>query len=355
MLTLAGAGDKYELVKDGNNWNVSEKKNVIELTENNTKISEKQEISAEYGKSLAELLPGGCVTCMDNGEIVEGSWSWLLPEDEEASQMYPSVGETVYTGIFTPASKSYGGTIKCQFPVKIQAADLNNSKRFAFGFETLTLVCNGTAIRPKLSRAEDTLWPEENSNRSLKENIDYTLTCSGDSSEPGIYTIAITGIGTYTGTRTDNTNESAIKESSSDDDDVSSAQSDTSGQWVRGEDGKWNLTDTHGRKYINTWVEAFNPYADAAAGQNAYGWFLFDAKGAVVTGWYTDAAGDIYYLNPVCDNTQGAMVTGWRLIDGKYYYFNETSNGTKGKLLKNTFTPDGYYVDENGVWAGKEK
>ena len=42
-----------------------------------------------------------------------------------------------------------------------------------------------------------------------------------------------------------------------------------------------------------------------------------------MTGWYTDGNGDTYYLNPVSDNTLGRMVTGWYLIDGVYYYFNE--------------------------------
>ena len=68
------------------------------------------------------------------------------------------------------------------------------------------------------------------------------------------------------------------------------------------------------------------------------------------TGWYTDIDGNQYYLLPTDGSTQGSMVTGWQLIDNKWYYFNMESDGTKGRLLYNTVTPDGYYVNEKGEW-----
>ena len=69
------------------------------------------------------------------------------------------------------------------------------------------------------------------------------------------------------------------------------------------------------------------------------------------TGWLDMGAGK-YYLDPAT----GAMRTGWVSIDGKWYYFNPvSSNGEAGKkplgeLYQNTVTPDGFTVDENGVW-----
>jgi glucan-binding YG repeat protein len=43
------------------------------------------------------------------------------------------------------------------------------------------------------------------------------------------------------------------------------------------------------------------------------------------------------------------MLTGWQLIDGKWYYLNPVSDGTKGAMITNSWI-DIYYVDENGVW-----
>lgn len=80
-------------------------------------------------------------------------------------------------------------------------------------------------------------------------------------------------------------------------------------------------------------------------------WYFFDRDGAMKTGWYTDSAGHTFYLYPVPDGNRGRMVTGWNLIDGKWYYFITVSDGTKGCLLKNTVTPDNYRVDQDGVWT----
>lgn len=89
--------------------------------------------------------------------------------------------------------------------------------------------------------------------------------------------------------------------------------------------------------------------------------------GAMYTGWLKDGAdGYWYYLDP---NT-GEMLTGWREIKGQWYYLNPETLGDsgwmqdsstkqwnynvkavmpKGALYVNTQTPDGYFVDENGV------
>ena len=121
--------------------------------------------------------------------------------------------------------------------------------------------------------------------------------------------------------------------------------------WIAMEDGRWRIGRADGSYYVNTWVAAYNPYADLSAKQSAFDWFFADMDGYMDTGWYTDSSGSTYYLNPLSDNTMGRMMTGWVLIDGKHYYFNEKADGTRGKLCRNTFTPDGYYVDEHGVWV----
>lgn len=122
------------------------------------------------------------------------------------------------------------------------------------------------------------------------------------------------------------------------------------GTWFQNAAGKWMFTDGS-RTYANEWAAIHNPYANTAIGQSAFDWFRFDAEGFLVTGWYTDVDGSMYYLSPVSDGTLGHMVTGWQWVDDNCYYFNKVSNGKLGALLRNTTTPDGNQVNENGIWT----
>lgn len=79
-------------------------------------------------------------------------------------------------------------------------------------------------------------------------------------------------------------------------------------------------------------------------------WYRFDQGGHMLTGWYTAADGNKYFLNPYDDGTLGAMRIGWQLIDGKLYYFNTNSDGYLGKMMKDMTTPDGYRIGPDGVW-----
>ena len=99
--------------------------------------------------------------------------------------------------------------------------------------------------------------------------------------------------------------------------------------------------------------------------QTGWKWFdnhyrYFEGSGAMKTGWIKDK-GIWYYLNPEDGimlvglhkvngdhyyfDDSGAMQTGWKQIDGNWYYFQ-----TDGSLLKNATTPDGYKVNEEGIW-----
>ena len=42
-------------------------------------------------------------------------------------------------------------------------------------------------------------------------------------------------------------------------------------------------------------------------------------------------------------------MTGWQLVDNKWYYFNPVSDGTKGIMRVNAWI-DGYYVGADGSW-----
>jgi len=63
----------------------------------------------------------------------------------------------------------------------------------------------------------------------------------------------------------------------------------------------------------------------------------------VTPGWYKD--GD--YWRYIQKNGYYLANSWYQDTDGKYYYFNMGA-----VMAVNTTTPDGYYVDENGVWDG---
>ncbi len=77
-------------------------------------------------------------------------------------------------------------------------------------------------------------------------------------------------------------------------------------------------------------------------------WYFFEETGHLKTGWLVKD-GIHYYLNPVDDGSFGAMRTGWQGIDGRDYYFNMSSQGVYGALLVDTVTPDGYQVGPDGA------
>ena len=78
-------------------------------------------------------------------------------------------------------------------------------------------------------------------------------------------------------------------------------------------------------------------------------WWAFDENGYIKTGWMRDEDyGGWFYAD-----LEHGMLTGWHLIDGKWYYFHLTSDGRKGLMYAGRRTPDGYYVDENGAWDGR--
>ena len=127
------------------------------------------------------------------------------------------------------------------------------------------------------------------------------------------------------------------------------------GNWRKNADGSWQF-EAGGRSYASEWAAVYNPYADPAKGQSTFDWFRFDADGRMVNGWYTDVDGNTYYLWTEMDGTQGRMLTGWNWLPGSdgvfhCYYFQEKSDGMRGRLYRNTHTPDGNLVNADGSWV----
>lgn len=131
---------------------------------------------------------------------------------------------------------------------------------------------------------------------------------------------------------------------------------------------RWRYYDSDGRRVSNAWKQItdngmMNWYHFGADGYMDTGWFkdadgnwyyldpVSDgAQGTMKTGWLKDADGNWYYLNPVSDGTRGAMKTGWfKDVDGSWYYLNPVSDGTQGAMKTGWFTDpqDGhlYYLD----------
>lgn len=114
-----------------------------------------------------------------------------------------------------------------------------------------------------------------------------------------------------------------------------------SGTWMPEEAG-WKYRYINGSYPKNIWLELkWNGATD---------WYRFDENGYMVTGWFHDGT-NWYYRHNTADGRRGHMYLGGHQIDGKWYYFSQEGNGTKGAMLYNTSTPDGYVVDEHGVWV----
>ena len=80
-------------------------------------------------------------------------------------------------------------------------------------------------------------------------------------------------------------------------------------------------------------------------------WWAFDETGYAKTGWLRDEDyGGWFYID-----LEHGMQIGWVLLNGAWYYFNPVSDGKRGMMYAGQRTPDGYYVEKNGVWDGKNK
>lgn len=129
---------------------------------------------------------------------------------------------------------------------------------------------------------------------------------------------------------------------------ANSTANDGKSHWMQDEHGWWlRFADS---SYPKAEKRGTNGIAYAWEQVNG-NWWAFDESGYIKTGWMRDEDyNGWFYLDP-----EHGMQTGWVLIDGKWHYFHPTSDGRKGILYVGRLTPDGYYVDENGVWDGKDR
>lgn len=139
--------------------------------------------------------------------------------------------------------------------------------------------------------------------------------------------------------------------------------SDGSGQTKDDEDGgssgrnpgNGNFPNGTGTENVAGWITdstgSYFRYPGGEYVKNSWlklsdGWYRFDEKGRMITGWFLSPdsckwyyldpntgimktgwlseGGHWYFLKPEDDGTQGAMITGWQRINGELYYFNES-------------------------------
>ena len=137
--------------------------------------------------------------------------------------------------------------------------------------------------------------------------------------------------------------------------------------WLKDSDAWYYLEGKEGVMLVGLHQVDGKQYYFSGSGAMQIGWKWFDnhyryfeSNGAMKTGWIK-GKGIWYYLNPEDGimlvglhkvngehyyfDESGAMQTGWKQLDGNWYYFQ-----ADGSLLKNATTPDGYKVNEEGIW-----
>ncbi|MHC1720661.1 MAG: immunoglobulin-like domain-containing protein [Clostridiaceae bacterium] len=124
--------------------------------------------------------------------------------------------------------------------------------------------------------------------------------------------------------------------------------------WIT-DSGKWYYLNADGSRGSNQWaLNSSNKlvYVGEAGTVrtscwiwHSNNWYYLNSDGTkAINKWAQDGSKKWFYLGP-----EGTMKTSsWVLDGGKWYYLN-----SDGSMATNTKTPDGFYVDINGVWDGK--
>lgn len=120
-------------------------------------------------------------------------------------------------------------------------------------------------------------------------------------------------------------------------------------EWIIKSDGKFGLK-VH---YENGEFIVVNGFVDVLSVENnivIHAVYYFDNNGDMVTGWIKDSKNDMYYMREEQNEFIGRMAIGWVSTHSGLYYLNED-----GSLLRNSITPDGNKVDENGRFINPEE
>ena len=92
-------------------------------------------------------------------------------------------------------------------------------------------------------------------------------------------------------------------------------------------------------------IEKQQAYEEASDGWHSYPmntWTYGKGNHTLARNEWMTIDGATYFFD-----TDAHMVTGWKRFGNAYYYFDQTS----GALWRNATTPDGYYVNGDGIWV----
>ena len=81
------------------------------------------------------------------------------------------------------------------------------------------------------------------------------------------------------------------------------------------------------------------------------GWKFKQEDGTYLTNaWRQDSNGKWYYFSV----TSATPLWRYDLTTGRWIFDPKSNGRPYGAMYQNIQTPDGYYVDENGAWDGRE-
>ena len=98
-------------------------------------------------------------------------------------------------------------------------------------------------------------------------------------------------------------------------------------QWFQTTEG-WYYADKSGAVKVDEWFQVGGK------------WYIASGKGTILTNVFITYQDEVYHFN-----TSGEMAANeWFEAEGYWFYASKS-----GAILRNPTTPDGYYVNENGI------
>ena len=307
-------------------YSVPEDNGVLELPDNNgngVKIIGAGTVMVTAGIAGDEKYNGTTVTRkITIGKAAAPQIIWPTASGVET-------GNSLSTAVLTGGSTEYG-SFTWKDPAQLAEAGTHS---YEVVFTPNEWTAKNYEIRPMIGVVELTAAVPAADNRD-HNTADRDSSSDNDISSAAIRKDPIRGrISSDRGIMTGAANSTA-------NDGYSHWMQDEHGWWLRFADNSYLKGKKHGTSGIAYAWELING-----------NWWAFDENGYAKTGWLRDETfGGWFYIDP-----KRGMQIGWVLIDGVWYYFHPVSDGRKGIMYAGQKTPDGYYVDENGAWDGKEK